>query len=57
MNRLEERLAYEEKMDHISEQLEELILDAMLSALQRIQERNIRFDEIANGQKTNDISF
>jgi len=35
MNSLEEDLTYERKMDNISEQIEELLLDAMLLALRK----------------------
>ena len=58
MNRMEERLVYEEKMDRISELLEEMILDAMMHVLQCIWDRNITFDEASNRHKeTDDITF
>jgi hypothetical protein len=34
-------------MDRISEALEELILDAMMTALEKIKQRNLLFDKIA----------
>jgi arginine utilization protein RocB len=48
MNTYEEDLQYERKMDRISEELEEMILDAMVAALQKIRERNLHFSKIAN---------
>ena len=39
----EDEMVYEEKLDKISEYLEEMILDAFLSVLQKIIERNIEF--------------
>jgi len=41
MNRYEEDLQYEIKMDRISEQIEELMLDAMIAALKKIKDRNL----------------
>ena len=43
MNSYEKDLEYERKMDRISEQIEELMLDAILAALQKIKERNLIF--------------
>ena len=43
MDNLEEDMVYERKMDNISVQIEELILDAMLAVLKNIRERNISF--------------
>ncbi|MDY6973909.1 MAG: hypothetical protein SV775_16545 [Thermodesulfobacteriota bacterium] len=43
MDEYEEELAFERKMDHITEHIEEMVLDAMLSALIKIKERNIDF--------------
>ena len=43
MNSFEKDLEYERKMDRISEQIEELMLDAILTALQKIKERNLTF--------------
>jgi hypothetical protein len=41
MNSYEEDLEYERKVDRISEQIEELMLDAILTALKKIKERNL----------------
>ena len=41
-----EELVYEEKIDRITEQLEELILDALMSALEKIRERNELFGRL-----------
>ena len=58
MNRMEERLLYDEKMDRISELMEELVLDAMLHALQCIWDNNFVLDETSNQyKKTDDMSF
>jgi len=57
MYSLKEELVYEEKLDKISEYLEELILDAMLSALRKIKERNVLFDELSKKHKTDGIRF
>ncbi len=47
MNKMEKRMVYEETMDRISELLEDMILDVMLSALQRIWDKNNNpFDEM-----------
>ena len=42
----QEEIIYEMKMDQISEQIEELVLDAFLSALSNIKKRNKRFREL-----------
>jgi hypothetical protein len=41
MNTYEEDLQYERKMDRISEQIEELVLDAMIAALNKMKDRNL----------------
>ncbi len=46
MNPLEEEVIYEEKMDEITIQLEELVLDAMIAALEKIRKRNHEFNSI-----------
>jgi len=46
MNPLEDELAYEQKMDEVTLQMEELILDAMIAALEKIKKRNLEFDQI-----------
>ena len=45
MNTYEEGLQYERKMDRISEQIEELMLDAMIAALNKIRDRNLYYSE------------
>ena len=55
MNEYEEALAFERKMDHIAERIEEMVLDAMLSALIKIKERNIVFLKSEN--KSNNEPF
>jgi len=51
MNPLEEEWVYEQKLDRITEQIEELILDAMLAALQKMRKRNLSFSEAQNDEK------
>ncbi len=46
MNTHEEEMVYEQKMDQVTEQLEELILDALLKALKKIKNRNLTFEEL-----------
>ncbi len=46
MKSQEEELQYEEKMDQVSVQIEELILDALIAALEKIKERNHRFSKL-----------
>jgi len=46
MNSYEEDLQYERKMDRISEQIEELMLDAILTALKKIKERNLFYSNV-----------
>jgi len=43
MNEHEEGLIYEQKLDRITEYIEELVLDATLAALQKIKKRNLLF--------------
>ena len=43
---IEEKISYEEKMDKITEQLEELILDALIVALDKMRERNQVFGKL-----------
>lgn len=44
---VDEELCFEQKMDRISEAFEELVLDAMMAALQKIKQRNLLFENIA----------
>ncbi len=46
MNSYEEDLEYERKVDRISEQIEELMLDAMITALKKIKDRNLFYSDI-----------
>jgi hypothetical protein len=57
MNPLEEELVYEQKIDEITIQLEELILDAMIAALQKIRKRNLEFIKESNRSQTDQINF
>ena len=53
MNTYEEDLQYERKMDRISGQIEELVLDAMIAALNKIRDRNL-FDSESQTRPQND---
>lgn len=53
----EEEQVYEEKLDEISERLEVLILDAMLSALRKMKDRNVEFDKLAKRSDADVIPF
>jgi hypothetical protein len=53
MDIYEEGLQYERKMDRISEQIEELMLDAMIAALKKIRDRNL-FDSESETRPQND---
>jgi len=57
MDNLQEDLVYEEKLDQISDQLEELILDAMLSALEKLNKRKEMFLESAIQEQAAEIRF
>jgi len=46
MNTSEEEKVYEQKMDQVIVQLEELILDSLLKALKKIKNRNLMFEEL-----------
>lgn len=50
MNQFEEEWIYEQKLDRITEHIEELVLDAMLAALQKIKKRNLFFAAAENAQ-------
>ena len=54
---LKEEIAYEQKMDQIVEQLEELMLDALLAALQKVKQRNLMFDNLLKESQKNDPAF
>lgn len=51
MDPIEEELVYEEKMDAITIQLEELILDAMIVALENIRKINHEFEQVSYRSK------
>ena len=46
MQDLHDELVYEEKMDRIAGELEELMLDALLAALRKLRERNELFQRL-----------
>ena len=48
MNEHEKELVYEQKLDRITEYIEDLVLDAMLAALQKIKKRNLLFSVCAD---------
>jgi len=52
-----EELEYEEKMDRISEYLEELMLDAMLIVLDKIIKRNWQFANLSNQTQPDKMTF
>jgi len=41
MNNTEQNQGYGKKMDQVFEQIEELVLDALLSAFEKIRKRNL----------------
>jgi hypothetical protein len=52
-----EELVYEEKIDNITVQLEELMLDALMAALRKIRERNELSRRIENASAENRPDF
>jgi len=54
MNEYEEELIYEQKLDRITEHIEDLVLDAMLAALQKIKKRNLIFSACADTADNNE---
>jgi hypothetical protein len=46
MNPIKEEISYEEKMDKITEQLEELILDVLIVTLEKIRNKNQLYDQL-----------
>ena len=52
-----EELVYEEKIDRITEQLEELILDALMAALGKIREHNELFGRLEKAPAENNPDF
>jgi hypothetical protein len=57
MNEREEEWVYEEKLDRITEYIEELVLDAMLAALQKIKKRNLLFSGWADKAEDDNKPF
>ncbi len=57
MNSYEEDLQYERKMDRISEQIEELMLDAILAALKKIKERNLFYSNVESRPQNDPYPF
>ena len=57
MNSVEQEIEYEEKMDRITELIEELVLDAMLAALSKIDFRNQIFLQRAQNRLSGNNRF
>ena len=57
MNSYEEGLQYERKMDRISEQIEELMLDAMITALAKIKDRNLFYSNVESRPQNDPYPF
>jgi hypothetical protein len=57
MNTYEEDLQYERKMDRISEQIEELMLNAMIAALKKIKDRNRFFINVKTRSENDPYPF
>ena len=57
MDTSNEELVYEQKLDMVTEQLEELVLDAMIAALQKIRKRNLEFLKASIQLQTDDMMF
>jgi len=57
MNELEEKLHYEQKMDRITEYLEDLVLEAMLAVLDKIKKRNLIFSAASDNVKDARMRF
>jgi len=57
MNTYEEDLQYESKMDRISEQIEELMLDAMIAALKKIKDRYLFYSNVATRPQNDPYPF
>ena len=52
-----DELIYEEKIDRIAEELEELMLDALMAALRKIRERNELFGRLEKAPAENNPDF
>jgi len=57
MKEHEEELIYEQKLDRITEHIEELVLDAMLAAFKKIKKRNLIFSVCADSAEDNSEKF
>ncbi len=57
MNSYEEGLQYERKMDRISEQIEELMLDAMITVLTKIKDRNLFYSNVESRPQNDPYPF
>jgi hypothetical protein len=57
MDTYEEDLQYERKMDRISEQIEELMLDAMIAALKKIKDRNLFYSSLTTRPQNDPYPF
>jgi len=57
MDTYEEDLQYQRKMDRISEQIEELMLDAMIAALKKIKEKNDFYSNVTTRPQDDPYPF
>lgn len=57
MNTKHEEVCVEQKMDQISEISEGLVLDAMIEAVQKIKQRNLIFNSMAQNSHPDDVPF
>jgi len=57
MNNLEEEFIYEEKLDQLSIELEELVLDAFIAAIQKLKQRNQEFIQSSLKSHENGMEF
>lgn len=57
MNHQHNELIYEQKLDRITEYIDELVLDAILAALEKIKKRNLLFSACADNDKNSRILF
>ncbi len=57
MNSYEEDLQYERKMDRISEEIEEIMLDAMIAALKKIKDRNHFYSNVTTRPQNDPYPF
>lgn len=57
MDSIEAEMIYEEKADQITQNLEELILNAMLNVLKKINEREELFSSLQKSTNNDDMKF